>query len=1106
MTLRLRKLASVALFLVGACETGGLPEGWQATPAGDGPRVTWDLDHEPLPDLPLPNDFATFPDPSTPTGRRLNVSLVAPTAFEAHTRRSFDTLDGWGTYAPIAIPFEEPIDARDMFERQGGGSEAFRNERFQQHAVYLVDMETGEPMPMDVNSGNFPYVVDNPNAYFRNDPRAGESNLFLETVDEDLDGDGELDPYEDTDFDGVLDEPATFDGTIDDPLDTVDEMTWFYERETNSLVLRPILPLQPQRTYAVVLTDRLVGTDGEPVRSPFPDVHHITQKEALAPLEGHLADHPEIYGDLATRGWEGVAFAFTFTTQSIYRDIDAIRAGLYGEGSLDWLADDFPVAYAPLQMRGGPRNCLEENGIQNLYVAPREEFVAALRPVVGTILGTNDSEKIERLLATYESLSHVAVLVFDSPFLMGDPSTTGLEDYFQVDVGSGEAEVSRETLTMTLFIPRATETAQQPFDLGFYVHGYGSASAEPLPFIGYMLQHGIAAATLNAEGHGVPIDASLLTIVEGLFNEQCLRPAARAILAGRAEDLNGDGTPDSGGDFWTSYVFHTRDSVRQTSVDHLRAIQILRSFSGREAGPSVFPDSPILFDRATGSRTVAYGGDVHSLDGPDIAGDFDGDGVPDLGGEDAEVFFAGGSLGGIVTGIVGGSEPTLRVAAPIVGAGGLTDVAARTELGAVLRAMHLRAMGPMIIAEPAAARGDNTECSAGQVSVYILATDVTNRAEVEIACVDGTLLDEDDVLFVLNADNQEARCGGAVGGQAGRFRVPFPSDANDRLYVEIYADAAGAVDYGDCAFDGEAAPALTIDSFEVAGAEFQQTEWAIGDPLVSPTMGLGHHRQSPELRRTLALAQAGLDAGDPINYARRVFLEPLGRPVNLLVANAIGDQWVPVSAGNAYARAAGILAFLPPDAPDSLADWRAPASFAARYPGFNSPNDLLIGWHVLEGVDRLERHPAPGLPPHFLVDLDDLAEGAYRFEPSGAHQSLEADAVGYFRPLGDQPLRWVRSSQAMPPGGDPSVWSPVPGGDISGLVNHFVIPNGTHGFDEVVYDGDLPWDPVQYLINLVARYGSTSGQDLYYYSHPEDHTCLEDSSCAFFDQAAAPAE
>ncbi|MFK8003027.1 MAG: hypothetical protein AB8H86_25890, partial [Polyangiales bacterium] len=177
-----------------------------------------------------------------------------------------------------------------------------------------------------------------------------------------------------------------------------------------------------------------------------------------------------------------------------------------------------------------------------------------------------------------------------------------------------------------------------------------------------------------------------------------------------------------------------------------------------------------------------------------------------------------------------------------------------------------------------------------------------------------------------------------------------------------------------------------------------------------------------------------------------------------------------------------------------LRDWRAPASFEDNYPGYASPNDLLIGLGVLEGVDRLERHPQEDGPDDFLMDVDDLAEGAYRFQPDGRHQSNEPDAVTH--PRLARPLRWVRQSRAARDGDD-DVWSPVPGEDVSGLLNHYVIPAGVHGFDEIVYDPELPWDPAQYLINLISRYGSTNGQDLHYFTNPETHTCLEDSSCDF---------
>ena len=44
---------------------------------GDGPKVMFDLSHKPLPEIPFPNDLATRPDPASPTGLRVNASLIA---------------------------------------------------------------------------------------------------------------------------------------------------------------------------------------------------------------------------------------------------------------------------------------------------------------------------------------------------------------------------------------------------------------------------------------------------------------------------------------------------------------------------------------------------------------------------------------------------------------------------------------------------------------------------------------------------------------------------------------------------------------------------------------------------------------------------------------------------------------------------------------------------------------------------------------------------------------------------------------------------------------------------------------------------------------------
>lgn len=82
-----RALPALALLApLTACSGGDpLPESPPAS-AGTGPRITWDLGHQPLPEVPLPNDIATRADPNSPTGLRINASLVAPTATSAWER------------------------------------------------------------------------------------------------------------------------------------------------------------------------------------------------------------------------------------------------------------------------------------------------------------------------------------------------------------------------------------------------------------------------------------------------------------------------------------------------------------------------------------------------------------------------------------------------------------------------------------------------------------------------------------------------------------------------------------------------------------------------------------------------------------------------------------------------------------------------------------------------------------------------------------------------------------------------------------------------------------------------------------------------------------
>src|SRR5690606_28648075 len=111
------------------------------------------------------------------------------------------------------------------------------------------------------------------------------------------------------------------------------------------------------------------------------------------------------------------------------------------------------------------------------------------------------------------------------------------------------------------------------------------------------------------------------------FGGACYAPGFDALALTRTRDLNQDGVTDSGGDFWSSYLFHTRDGVRQSVLDHIQLGHIMRA-GGSSHGPMTCRNGN---DRAQPVRAcdVDAGGEL------EIAGDFDGDGSGDAGGSDA---------------------------------------------------------------------------------------------------------------------------------------------------------------------------------------------------------------------------------------------------------------------------------------------------------------------------------------------------------------------------------------------------------------------------------------------------------------------------------------
>ena len=133
-------------------------------------------------------------------------------------------------------------------------------------------------------------------------------------------------------------------------------------------------------------------------------------------------------------------------------------------------------------------------------------------------------------------------------------------------------------------------------------------------------------------------------------------------------DVNNDGLEDPGADMWTADLFHTRDMVRQSVLEYIQFVRILRSFDGKNK----------------------------SKDGKPL-GDIDGDGTIDLAGPKTNIGMWRISLGGILAGVVAGAEPGLDAVSPNAGGAGLSDIGYRASQSGVPEMVILPMIGPLLI-------------------------------------------------------------------------------------------------------------------------------------------------------------------------------------------------------------------------------------------------------------------------------------------------------------------------------------------------------------------------------------------------------------------------
>lgn len=1009
--------AAPAALLFASC--GPALDGLRLTPEGTGPAVTVDWDAEPLPELPFPNDLATIPDPTSPTGLRLNISLVAETHEQAETREKLNHLSGWGVFAPMTVGFQAPLDLDNLWARHGGDRKIGAS-RLVDDAIFVVDVTPGSPTfgqaaSIDIGEGRFPMDVWNPARYWNNDTRAGHPSLTFDTVNEDLNCNGVMDPGEDTDNDGNLDIPnvlPAFECDPDQPQDvasTFTDLIHWYERETNTVIMRPVEPLREMTTYAVVVTERVTGEDGQPVRSPWDYVHHLRQTEALSPLPDVL---PSLGLDL-----EDVAFTWSFTTGSVTDELVQIRRGLDGEGTLGWLADEYPAGITSAYR-------MHTREVESEYP---DFHTLELDPVINVLESVGEIGEGDVIAQNYRAFGgYVAGGTFTTVDFLVDKDDEGRDDseeFFVLDVAEGTAEVAERQVSFSCIIPNR-EVAEPPYDVTIWGHGYGSSRFEFSSFVWAINRIGRAACSFDYPSHGLEVDDDLMEQLGGILEIQGMVPFLDHLQQSRARDLDNDGDIDSGGDQWSADAFHTRDQVRQAAVDSIQFIKALQ---------------------ACGTGTMEREADGEQA----VSCDWDNDGEPDIGGPDVDISIAGGSLGGINTSVLAPVAPEVSAFIPVVSGGGLLDIALRSDIGGATEAMAGRLMTPMIIGTPVE----------GGLAISQLVTSVTSMRNVPIATIPS--FPAGGRVIVENLANDVVRAG--LVPEDGTFRVGIAADAlrpldkahlagipeQGNVVVGATYNVPGNEGLGDRLrirfedAEGNDLPDLTIDTFENEIVHEGITHEA-GSPLIAASFGSGYIRATPDVRRVATVFSAILEPGDPIAYMPMIHERPFevlgGQPVNLLHMPNTGDNIVSINTGISQARALGLV-------PHEVVDERYGMSV----------DQFLIDRRVVHGIEDRGPYLCDNGQP-CLFDTDDLDQGINVWgEPSDAplRATIETDRgvvamrMGYPQQTGSHGFN-------LPDPDDP--FQPVV--YVGGLISSFVHFEGTEIHDDLcMEDFSCAWFP-----------------------------------------------
>src|SRR5262249_5828406 len=153
---------------------------------------------------------------------------------------------------------------------------------------------------------------------------------------------------------------------------------------------------------------------------------------------------------------------------------------------------------------------------------------------------------------------HVVVGTFKAPYLLGDPASRDPDARFHVDFRNGNGDVRSDEVQWAIVVPKAAGGRKQPFPVALWGHEVAGHADDALLFGGDFARQGVALVGYNAPGHGLVVTDAQRTLAQAILTGNCFAPLAGTITRGRARDLDGDGTAESGSAWWTAHVLHAR--------------------------------------------------------------------------------------------------------------------------------------------------------------------------------------------------------------------------------------------------------------------------------------------------------------------------------------------------------------------------------------------------------------------------------------------------------------------------------------------------------------------------------------------------------------------